>query len=171
MNIVEDSINVLNDLALFLKNIEDNDYKSYSDQLFNASLGQHCRHIIEFFQCLMEQQPSGKICYDLRKRNQLLENSTLACLNAIDEIIFSMQQNKENSELTLLVSNNIDSDNQEYQIISSSYYRELAFNIEHCIHHMAIIKIGMKIIGVEINLPENFGVAPSTLRHKIVKSN
>ena len=50
--------------------------------------------------------------------------------------------------------------------ISSTVAREVNYNIEHCIHHMALIKIGLKIIKPSLALSPSFGVAASTLQHR-----
>jgi hypothetical protein len=45
-------------------------------------------------------------------------------------------------------------------------FRELAYDLEHSIHHQAIIKIAMKNLNSEYALNENFGVARSTIRFR-----
>ena len=50
--------------------------------------------------------------------------------------------------------------------INSSVERELAYNIEHAIHHMAIIKIAVNTVFPRVQLPQNFGVAYSTVRYQ-----
>ena len=52
------------------------------------------------------------------------------------------------------------------QEIETNIGRELAYNIEHAVHHMAILKIGLAIVAPEVKVPEGFGVAVSTLRYK-----
>ncbi|MBS1567180.1 MAG: hypothetical protein JST39_22545, partial [Bacteroidetes bacterium] len=48
---------------------------------------------------------------------------------------------------------------------SSSYYRELYHNIDHAIHHMALIRAGISAFP-HISLPAGFGVAWSTLKFR-----
>ena len=59
--------------------------------------------------------------------------------------------------------------------IDSTVGRELLYNLEHCIHHLALIKIGLKLVAPQIELPTHFGFARSTILHKEkniqVKSN
>ena len=62
----------------------------------------------------------------------------------------------------LLVLQNESADNLE---IDTNFYREALYNIEHTIHHMALIRVGIKEVS-SITLPEYFGVAPSTIQHK-----
>jgi hypothetical protein len=49
--------------------------------------------------------------------------------------------------------------------VKSSYHREIVYNLEHAIHHMAIIKIGISQ-STNVTLPDDFGVAPATIRHR-----
>ena len=49
--------------------------------------------------------------------------------------------------------------------IKTNYYRELAYNLEHTIHHMALIRVGIAEVS-SLSVPENFGVAYSTLKFR-----
>ena len=55
--------------------------------------------------------------------------------------------------------------NKQETELETSYYRELVFNIEHCIHHQAIIKIALLTMGKN-QIDESFGVAKSTLIYR-----
>lgn len=164
MNLIESNIHVLYDLKIFLQEIDYKTYTEKSELFFNAGIGQHCRHIIEFYQCLIEQLSTGTICYDKRQRQMLLEESSAAAFDALTEIMNWLEQEPIDQKLQLSFCHSKDS-NEEISFIDSSLHRELAFNIEHAIHHMAIIKIAAKILNPEIEIPAHFGVAPSTIRH------
>jgi len=164
MNLIESNLQVLQDLKSFLQEIDYHTYTEKSELFFNAGIGQHCRHIIEFYQCLIEQLNSGTICYDKRQRQMLLEESSLAATDAVTDIMNWLEQVPVDQKLQLSFCHSKDAES-EISYISSSLYRELAFNIEHAIHHMAIIKIAAKILNPEIEIPAHFGVAPSTIRH------
>ena len=51
-------------------------------------------------------------------------------------------------------------------LIASTIGRELIYNIEHTIHHLAIVKIALKATVPSISLPAHFGVAPSTIHFR-----
>jgi hypothetical protein len=51
---------------------------------------------------------------------------------------------------------------QHETVIKSNFERELLFNIEHCIHHQAIIKIGFLHLN-KMELNDDYGVAKSTI--------
>jgi hypothetical protein len=129
--------------------------------LSNASVGQHTRHIIEFFQTLNNGYESGIINYDKRERNSLLEtNRDLAQqeLSVILDGIF-----KVDKEIILMGSYSNEMLGEAE--VKSTYYRELVYNLEHAIHHMAIIKIGIHQ-STDILVPADFGVAPATIQFK-----
>ena len=50
-------------------------------------------------------------------------------------------------------------------LIPSNYYREVAGNLEHTKHHMAMIRIVITEIS-SVCMPESFGVAFSTLKFR-----
>ena len=134
---------------------------SYADPceaLSNATIGQHTRHIIELYQCLLTGYAEGKINYDDRKRNPLYENDTTAAVAAIKEI----QQNLEQPDKQLKIFCGTDGSSV---CIESNYYREVLYNLEHCIHHQALIKVALLTIK-DLNIDEGFGVAPSTLQYR-----
>jgi hypothetical protein len=49
--------------------------------------------------------------------------------------------------------------------IKSNYYREIAYNLEHTIHHMALIRVGVNEVSL-VQLPQEFGMAFSTIKHQ-----
>lgn len=49
--------------------------------------------------------------------------------------------------------------------ISTNYYRELVYNLEHCIHHQALIKVALLQLN-HVTIDENFGVARSTIEYR-----
>ena len=135
-----------------------NSYTNPCAALSQATIGQHTRHIIELYQCLQTGYHAGAIYYDNRKRNPLYENDIAAAIEAIREI----QQHLEQSNKELSIFSSTD---DQVVCISSNYYREVLYNLEHCIHHQALIKVALLSIK-NIQIAEGFGMAPSTLQHR-----
>ncbi len=137
------------------------DQSSYTDPctaLSNASIGQHTRHIIELYQCLLAGYPAAAINYDDRERNTLYENEITAAVDIIKEI----QVNLEQPDKTVKIYCGCDG---ESVCIESNYYREILYNLEHCIHHQALIKVALLAIK-DLQIVDGFGVAPSTLQYR-----
>ena len=74
------------------------------------------------------------------------------------------QLNSLKSDRNLILKSKFGGD--EAMDIPSSLFRELTYLIEHTIHHLAIIKIGLNEVYPEIEIPKNFGVAHSTIRYQ-----
>lgn len=156
---------LLLDLKSALEQLPTEQYQKPIPELFKSSVGQHTRHIIEFFQCLEQQLPTDIIDYDLRQRNLLIESSTLEASNSIVELIEWLDSPLEDRLLQLVANYNYKATTNDLIKVPSSLVRELVYNIEHAIHHMAIIKVGLRISYPQLQLPSHFGVAPSTLRY------
>jgi hypothetical protein len=54
---------------------------------------------------------------------------------------------------------------EDHTNISSSYHRELLFNLSHLIHHMALIRIGVSA-NRSVEFPEGFGFSSSTINYR-----
>jgi uncharacterized damage-inducible protein DinB len=153
------SIESLESLAQVLQQLPDqNSYTNACEALSNATIGQHTRHIIELYQCLLAGYPAGNINYDERKRNKLYENDTSAAVEVIREIQQKLEQ--PDKEVNIFFGTNDSSVS-----IESNYYREVLYNLEHCIHHQALIKVALLSVR-NISIADGFGVAPSTLQYR-----
>ena len=160
MIFIEESIGCLMDTKLYLSGLNPAEYQQSISLLSNSTIGQHTRHFIEFYQCLLKQVKTGIINYDLRARDKQIEVNPTFALGIVDEIINELS--KLNINQTLILQTDFD----QYAKVNTNLAREILYNLEHCIHHLAIIKIGLKIIKPGFQLPENFGVAASTVKFK-----
>ncbi len=125
------------------------------------------RHVIELFQCLEAGYPDDSVNYEKRKRDVAIETDKDLALKLLQDIY--MQLDKPDKELILHAS--YDEHVEQPISIPTNYFREIAYNLEHTIHHMALIRVGIKEVS-DITLPEEFGVASSTVKHrKHVHSN
>ncbi|CAH0994199.1 hypothetical protein EMA8858_00307 [Emticicia aquatica] len=154
---------VVKQLSNLLKQLKPNDYSKSLDVLNGSSIGQHTRHIVEFYQCLLKGILGGIVDYDARERNLMLENDlnyTLSILKLIETQI----ENIKNLNEPLLLSVNYNSDSQHF--IETNFIREMVYLVEHSIHHYALIRIGLQENFDKIDIPKNFGVAYSTVKHR-----
>lgn len=133
-------------------------YAGPCSALSNATIGQHTRHIIELYQCLIEGYQVGEINYDDRKRNALYENNITAAIDAVQDILLNLEQPDKTVKIFCQTEDSS-------VCIESNYYREVLYNLEHCIHHQALIKVALLFIK-DIEISSGFGVAPSTLQYR-----
>ncbi|MEO6132932.1 MAG: DinB family protein, partial [Saprospiraceae bacterium] len=127
--------------------------------------GQHTRHIIEFYNCLVEQSKNDNspvINYAKRKRDYRIESEPDHALSLVNDL--SQKLNELNTDQICFLD--CEEHGHEKLLVSSTIGRELIYNIEHTIHHLAIVKIAIKANYASLILPEHFGVAPSTIRHR-----
>jgi hypothetical protein len=155
---------VLGQLSEVIAQLNKNEYCLPILQLGNSSLGQHFRHTIEFFLCLKDGTSKGTINYDKRHRDQDLEENPETALQTINKIIRFIDSVDPTISLNLKVD--YSDDGQDEQVILSNFRRELAYNVEHAVHHMAILKIGLSQVSPKTQIPEGFGIAVSTLRYR-----
>lgn len=152
---------LLKEVSTVISQLNDKDYSQPLPVLNENSIGKHVRHILDMFECLIENSESGIINYDLRKRNPEIEFNKEFSLAEIKKIIENSE--KLNLKKEVLLQQKLYN---EYSEIISTVERELLYNVEHCIHHLAIIKIGIENSFDYVRIPENFGVAYSTISHR-----
>lgn len=153
--------NVFVQLTDTLQQLSAEQYKQPSKILFNATIGQHTRHIIELFMELDKGYETGTVNYEKRKRDYLIETDKDFAASLLFEIYNRL--NKPDKELIL--ESNYDEHSNEVIAIKSNYYREVIYNLEHTVHHMALIRVGVTEVS-GIKLPEGFGVASSTIKYR-----
>jgi hypothetical protein len=169
MHLTETSKSILDQLADLTIQLSDNEYSAELNMLNGNTIGKHIRHIIEFFDMLITGSKKGLINYDKRNHNIELEKDRLMMIDTIQSIKNKMEHLELNHDAFLEVSyTNSDEDAIR---LKSSTERELAYNIEHAVHHMAIIQIAIQTVFPTISLPAQFGVAFSTIRFKETLSN
>jgi uncharacterized damage-inducible protein DinB len=150
----------LQELSQTIGPISDQLYRMKSKYLFGSSIGQHIRHILEMYQVLLSGYPSGSFSFENRKRNKALEENVREMLCTIEKIVAEI--NKKDKELICILHDNAN----HKQELKTTYFRELLYCFEHGIHHQALIKVALKEFEWE-NIPENFGVAPSTIKFRL----
>ena len=150
--------NTLAELSDLLSQLSKDDYTCPCFGLSNATIGEHTRHIIEMFQCLEKQYEAGVVNYDDRKRDYLIQTDTNFAKETIVEIIKTLDKPNKSIILQQIV------DGEELNI-ESNYHRELLYNLEHCIHHQALIKVAV-LQNDSITIDANFGVARSTIEYR-----
>jgi hypothetical protein len=136
-------------------------YVQPSRQLFNATIGQHVRHIIELFICLEKGYQEGIVNYEKRKRDLLIETDK----DFARQLLFGIYKGIDRPDKSILLEANYDEHSADTLLISTNYYREIVYNLEHTVHHMALIRVGINEVST-LQVPAEFGVAASTIKHQ-----
>ncbi len=152
---------VLSQLSETLGTLSNEQFCQKSSLLNGSSIGGHTRHIIELFQCLINGYETKFINYELRKRDLIIETNKIVACEMLSKITDSI--GLDNKQITL--QGFFGEGEIENFTIDTNYYRELIYNLEHTIHHMALIRVAINEVS-NITLPENFGVASSTTQYR-----
>jgi hypothetical protein len=154
----ETSIRTIEELKIILLKLPKEIYTSPGKTISNATIGQHTRHIIEIYLSLLNGYDHGEVSYDKRRRSKKIEkNITIA----IEKLQF-IQENIEKPNKQITMCHKLNGQNH---YLSSNYFREVIYNLEHAIHHHAIIRFALNAI-TNLEIPESFGIAPSTLEYR-----
>lgn len=156
-----DNSRCLDQAKELLKSCPPDLYCQKTANCFNSSIGEHLRHILDHYSCFFRDLPDTRINYDLRERNPLLETSKTAAekkLTAIQKKLTAMDM-----AMTDRLEINMDTGGEAFWTPSSPF-RELQYLLSHTIHHYALI--GTICSSLQLTLPKDFGIAPSTLRYR-----
>jgi hypothetical protein len=153
--------NVFIQLSSSLDQLSGQEYIQPCSNLSNNTIGQHVRHIIELFQCLEKGYDEGLVNYEKRKRDIAIETDKNLAASLLKEVYD--QLDRPDKEMILEAC--YDDLAAEAIKIPTNYYREVAYNLEHTIHHMALIRVGIREVST-IELPADFGVASSTVKYR-----
>lgn len=156
----EEAIKQLLNIKSILFQIDEMDYKSSLLELRCSTIGMHVRHVLEFYECLLFCNSKETVNYDKRKRNLLLEENIKYAENFITEIIDNISKISCNKRVLV-----VSSFQNEELLMESSLYREICYNIEHTVHHLAIISMVTSIHFNYINLSNDIGFTNCTLQY------
>jgi hypothetical protein len=133
---------------------------------FRSSIGAHIRHNLDHFTSFFAGLPDARIDYEKRRRDDGIARSPEHALADIDQHIAALAGLMQDAPGSFLqVREESESAAQdELRWLDSSVGRELQFLLGHTVHHHAIIALLLAQQGID--LPADFGVAPSTQRHE-----
>jgi len=154
----------LTQLKDLVNSISSTDYGKQIEILSGATIGQHIRHILEFYLLLVAGSFTGTINYDKRKRDERIEGNPSFAGETIERLLTGIDTINEDEPVILIADYSTDGKSENN--VKSNAGRELAYCIEHSIHHQAIIKTGLIARGLSDLTDEHFGVAYSTLRYR-----
>lgn len=126
-------------------------------------VGPHLRHCVDAYRCLLDGIDSAEVDYDRRSRDRAIEIDCKAGLTALEEVRTSVKALTDLDPHTEIRVKVDTPDDAQGAWSRSTLRRELQFLVGHTVHHYALIGIILRQAGIEPG--QDFGVAPSTLRH------
>lgn len=156
---------MIRQLTGLLDQLAPEDYRRPLPILGESTLGQHVRHIIDFYLSLLRDCSAGVVDYARRNRDPRLEQEQAVARAALNQIEDRIRELNEMAPLQVSTDFS-DREGEERPLVASSVGRELMYAFDHALHHLAIIRIGFQSIHPEVTLDGKIGVAPSTIKYQ-----
>ncbi|OYW78183.1 MAG: hypothetical protein B7Z37_00660 [Verrucomicrobia bacterium 12-59-8] len=163
--LIHANLGLLDQVSELLTRLEPEMYVRPSSVFSNSAIGGHVRHCLEHYESLVTGLTQGRVNYDRRARNPIIETQPAAAIASTQDLqakLSALILADLPQEIHVLMDHGAGSTDEAWQ--SSSTCRELQFLISHTVHHFALIAGLCRLHGVVVG--ESFGVAPSTLRHR-----
>ena len=150
----------LQDAARLLAGLDAERYGRSRPEIGSEGIGAHVRHVLEFYGCLLDGIADGRVDYDARPREERLETDPAAAAARAEQLAARLTALESDGPLRVIHDRGSDDEEDA----ASSIARELRFVSSHAVHHYAIVGLILRMDG---DAPaDDFGVAPSTLRHR-----
>lgn len=153
---ITEQLKSLSNLLLLLNNKQ---YNQKIEFLGDASIGGHTRHIIELLKCATDGYNTGMVDYLHRLRNLAIETDKVFSMQELS--LIEEQIIKPDKQMKLVMETDEES---PANYVTTTYFREIVYNTEHTIHHLALIRVALREMKLEI-VGDNFGMAYSTIKH------
>lgn len=165
--LIEANLHYLAQVERLLVQLNDKAFCHQSAAFYRSTIGGHVRHCLDHYDSFLNGLPEGKVDYDKRMRLPTLETETASAAAKATEVREKLAEILTNPPpVGLLVKMDCGVDDTDWQ--PSTLGRELQFLVSHTIHHFAMIGGICRELNIE---PEaDFGVAPSTIRHRVSTS-
>lgn len=157
--IIQQNKSLIEQAIKLISSIPSSLYRQCCKEVFSSSIGQHIRHCIEHYdELFMAQDEARAVHYHARPRNVAVETDPEVAVNRL-RFICNQLDRMDDENIPLEVS-----DGGVAEPSKSSLSREFEFLVSHTVHHFALITVLANKFQIEV--PENFGVAPTTLRYR-----
>lgn len=160
--VLDDNIRCVIQAVELVETLSATIYNATSEASLGASIGGHIRHNIDHYCSFLGQSDSGQVDYDARNRDPMIELDPGVAYQRLQSIAMALGAFKTD-DLDRSLRVRTDS-GTTHAWSESTVRRELQFLLSHSIHHYAIIAMICRIH--EVELPDDFGVAPSTLKFR-----
>ncbi|KAM0747898.1 hypothetical protein T439DRAFT_328562 [Meredithblackwellia eburnea MCA 4105] len=144
-----------------------------------STIGKHLRHVNDHFRLLLDSLRSSSSSstsggeqllecnYDIRTRNIASETSHAASLESFRHLLRRLERETgEGRNVRPERKVRLEAVTPVRVLLDSSWARELWFSCLHATHHFALLRV-VAVGELGLDIPKEFGVAPSTLVSRI----
>lgn len=144
--------------------LDDRLYADTAGLPVQSGVGSHLRHCLDFYQSFVRGVRTGRVDYNRRERDTLVERDRACAAAKIEILIEELRALADIPGDTPLLISPEDCDALGADAwCASTLARELQFLLSHTVHHYALVALILRLQGFEPG--EEFGVAPSTLAY------
>ena len=156
---LEGLVDLLREMRALVERLDDVEYAMPAPGRSSGGIGGHVRHCLDHVSALLAARDTGLCAYDRRARGTDIEDRRAATL-AVSELIERVRV-LDPACLERTVDVEIQLDHSGTMTTTrSTLGRELAFVINHTVHHNAIVAQMLHTLGVSMGA--RFGLAPAT---------
>ena len=148
----------LHQLASLIEATTDADYTWRHPSGASGSVGAHVRHCLDHVHAIFERT-GQHMTYDNRRRATRAEQDRAFAVEQLHQAVRMLSRPDVSLDQHLTLDVQLDRDGTLVSV-ASSFGRELAFVLQHTIHHKALIAVLLADRGAAV--PATFGLAPST---------
>jgi uncharacterized damage-inducible protein DinB len=127
----------------------------------SGSIGEHVRHVLDHVSSLVSMNAMGMLSYDHRSRGTAVETQPSTAVREMMRLDAALERWGDRTLEDPVAVAAVTSTDGRFVTGWSSRARELAFVMNHTIHHQAIIALLLERLDAELP-DERFGYAPST---------
>ena len=164
--LIQRNVACLEQALRMLEEIDDRAFAEPPPQLTSMKVSSQLRHVLEYYECFLDQVETLHIDYDKRKRDEFLERSRAAAIARVRSTIAGLRESPILRGDSLLFVRIEDAGAREWRdpFVASSVARELLTLSSHATHHLALVAVILRAWNAPV--AADLGVAPSTLRHR-----
>lgn len=157
------TVKLLDQLLNVIEQLNNEEYSRPLPIFNGSSIGKHFRHIHDFYACMINCATKGVIDYCERTRDENLETIPQMIVDRFHKMKGEIKELNEGQQVE--VFGDFEFDDGSRPNAHSSVAREMLYAYDHGVHHLAIIKLGLRAEFPHIQIDESMGVAASTLRY------
>lgn len=155
---------LLTQLADLVAQLDAEAYNARPESTQCGAIGGHVRHTLDHVVAWLHGVGGESINYDDRQRGTDVETNPRTAEQVIARCLAQLAAVPDDAlAQSVAVFTSMTSDGAMVRL-PSTHVRELAFVFSHTVHHNAII--GTIARALRIDLPEHFGMAPSTIAYR-----
>jgi len=159
-----DNIDLLQQGIALLDSVTPDQYGAVIAVCFGSSVGGHFRHVVEHYEEFLRGLETGHIDYEARQRDLAVEGDAGVARARLISLVNALETLSVVPNRSLKVKVETAPPGTAEPWMESSLLRELEMLLGHTVHHYALIAITCRLLGYETDA--DFGMAPSTLRHR-----